>query len=336
MKLLCAIVLAAAMNGLWPGQHTQWPKYWPSIDRYVTNYTPYELDFRIDDLTPDDDAGLWFSVGHSIEHIDRAGRMESFSMPSDYWLVSSVVIHNNKVFFSAGQSGKIGIIDRDNQLNFIQVVPSRYFPSLRDLVLNRAGEMWFLDVGRKSIGYRSANGRVVENPVPGGAYPIKMQHCMGRLWVSASTDSYGHGGFGVVDSSFHLQWRRLDPTSPTNLFVSDMTCDAKNRLWLTISSGRTSYVARLDRKYTPFWGAAAATRIYPARDGGVWITSWFTPRGRASLIHIDANDRLTTLELPTQNVSSLADSAENIWLATNAGGSPISVTRLSLRRQPGY
>jgi hypothetical protein len=332
MKLLSAMLLPL-MLALAPGQHTAWPKYWPQVDRYVTNYTPYELDYRIENLVPDNDAGLWFSTGQSIEHIDRHGRMESFSMPSTYWIVSSIVMHGDKVLFSAGQSGKVGVINRDNELKFTQVVPRRYFPSLRDLVVNRAGEMWFLDVGRKSYGYRSAAGRVVEKPLPENMYPQKMQHCMGRLWVSANALNAQGGKFGVIDNRFKIRWHQLSSYTPADVFVRDMICDRQDRLWLVLAARNATWIARLDREFTPFFGVATPSQIAPASDGGIWITSWYTPRGRATLAHIDGSGHVSSLQLPTENwLDTLADANGTLWLAMNESGSPIAVTRLSRSR----
>jgi len=170
-------------KGLPPGQHTSAPKYWSGIDRAVTNYTPFQLDYRIENLTPTADGGLWFSVGSSIQRIDPDGSLTPFVMPHNLWRVSGITQVRQTTWFSAGQSGKVAVIDARRRIRFIQVVPRRFFPDIRDIVVNGAGEMWFLDEGRRSIGYRSSSGRVVENPIPQADWVSRMQHCMGRLWL---------------------------------------------------------------------------------------------------------------------------------------------------------
>jgi hypothetical protein len=69
-----------------PGHHSVAPKYWPSIRRWVTNYSPFVSNAPIVALTADDRGGAWFGAGSTVEHIDGDGKMKSYVISSEEWL----------------------------------------------------------------------------------------------------------------------------------------------------------------------------------------------------------------------------------------------------------
>ncbi len=151
---------AAAVGGLPPGQHAAHAKYWPRLQRWVTNFTPLSFHLGITNLTPGFERDLWFSVGEALEHIDRNGRMTQYRMPYSLWRISGIARGpDGRIWFSAGQSGRIGTVDRAGKLRMEQLVPRRHFPDIRELVVTPSGDLWFSDFGRASIGHRTPNHR---------------------------------------------------------------------------------------------------------------------------------------------------------------------------------
>lgn len=350
LAIIALIPVIALGMGLPRGHHTVHLKYWPRFKWHVTNFTPYELDYRIGNLTPDGAGGLWFSVGNSIEHIGRDLTIRTFPMHEYLWRVSGIALAGSRTWFSIGQSGKVGVIDQSGRLKLIQVVLRRNFPDLRDIVVKRSGEMWFLDFGRRSIGYRSASGRVVENPLPDVAFPYGLVHCMGRLWVAAAREHYG-SPLGVIGQDFKLHW--ISVGLPLHSDIRTMACDSADRLWMSVSSSfratrsppgqwppkfiTRAYIARIDRsghlKEVPFAQGISGGQLAADSRGGVWLTNWVPNWSRFLITHVTANGSVHAYHLPVDDVfggGSIAVAPGGIlWLAMNEGNSAIAVTRLN-------
>ncbi len=333
-----ALIMAAAGisigEGLPPGEHSAHPKYWRVLNRSVTNYTPLELNYRIENLTVALDGALWFSVGSSIQRIDMSGRITQNVMPYDLWRVSGITQVGSNIWFSAGQSGKVGKIDAQGELTFLQIVPRRYFPDIRDLVVNREGEMWFVDLGRRSIGHRSTSGRVVEHPMPGGAQPGRMQQCMGRLWVVADTPATSR--LAVINSNFYAQWY---PSSelPQRAIISGISCDSANNLWLTLNDryrSPTAHAARVapDGSVKLFqFPSSWAGDVACGGSEDAWISVSISDAYAQGLVHIDKNGLVHTYAFPSQSSSpgSIAVGLDgSIWLSIENGNSPLSIAHL--------
>jgi hypothetical protein len=336
--------LRAASAGLPPGQHTAARKLWSNGPWRVTNYTPLEINYRIDSLTPGTDHDLWFSLGSSIEHIDAQRAMMAIRLPEPQWIVSGIAIANGQVWFSAGQSGKVGLVEADDHVRFNQVVPRRDFPDLRDLFVNSAGDMWFIDAGRASIGYRSAAGRVVENPfsiTPQTAverqygtrvYPERMAHCMGKFWVAARDSMRSE--LYVIDENLRPQPYFVN--RPPRTEVYDIACDSADRLWLYMVDYQTgSTLERFDRGghlKTIFIPGFAGGQLTPDHSGGIWLSGIFNRGPLQSLIHIDRQSAIRTRTLPTTPAYGqwpIADASDGtMWLGITYGDSPIAVTEL--------
>lgn len=331
-----------ASAGLPAGQHTLVPKVWSEGPWHVTNYSPSEFHGPIGSLTPGTHNDLWFSVGPSIAHIDSQRKLTTIRMPEDRWVVSGIAIAHRQIWFSAGQSGKVGIVDLAGRVRFLQVVPRRDFPDLRDLIINSAGEMWFIDYGRSSIGYRSSAGRVVENPfAPASAkvaeipyaervFPTRMMHCMGKIWVS----TFGQKGLGlyVIDENLRPQPFFIELPKAGETF--DMECDTSDRLWLSVTDYRNGLVYRFDAgghfKKIPLAGFNGGS-LASDREGGVWLMSDYGFHPGIRLYHIDRHSAVTTRTVPTAvfgRTSIAFDANRRLWLGLNDGGSPLAVTEL--------
>ncbi|HLJ83687.1 MAG TPA: hypothetical protein VKT51_05895 [Candidatus Eremiobacteraceae bacterium] len=318
-------------DGLPPGQHTATAKYWPKLGWHVVNYTPFQFDRHIVDLTAGGHGDVWFGVGSSIEHIDGNRDMSVTRMPHEEWIVSGISVVGKNVWFSAGQSGKFGILDDSGVPRFVQAVPRRFNPDLRDVVANNDGETWFVDYGRSSIGYRSASGRLVENPFPRDTSPVRMQHCMGKLWVVSVGSS---GGLSVIDDNLRPQ--RLVLGKLPGYAVDDIACDSLNRLWILRTNYRTAAIERLDSgansELAPVFDSEGGS-IASDLAGGIWMTTE-TQHWSGPIIHIDSDLAQTRHYLPTEiegGDSILADANGRIWLAMNGGGAPIAVTEIDTR-----
>ena len=270
--------------------------------------------------------------------------MTAIRMPEPQWIVSGIAIANRQVWISAGQSGKIGHVDADGHMRFIQVVPRRDFPDLRDLYVNSAGEMWFIDFGRSSIGYRSTSGRVVENPFSmtaetvvekqygTRASPERMAHCMGKFWVAARDSMRSE--LDVIDENLRPQPYFVN--RPAHTEVYDIACDSADRLWIYLTDYRTgSTIQRFDKgghfKSIVLDGFAGGD-LTPDRLGGMWLTGVFNREPLQTLVHIDRQSAITTHRLPTTPSYGqwpiAAASDGTLWLGITYGNSPIAVTEL--------
>ncbi len=338
-----AAVLAAVAIGAWaiamadglpPGQHTATPKYWPRLGWHVANYTPFQFDGRVRSLTAGTNGDIWFGVGSSLEHIDSHRNMSVTRMPYSQWTVSGISVVGKDVWFSAGQSGKLGILDGTGNLRFVQAVPRRFNPDIWDVIANNDGEAWFVDYGRLSIGYRSATGRLVENPFPPEANPIRLAHCMGRLWVVAVMSANTSSGLFTLDDDLRPQPFFLD--LPRGYTVRDISCDRSDRLWMIESDYTSASVIRFDgggnfKRLTI--GQAGGGSLTPDLAGGLWVT----PAVRAYLgvlLHVGPDMALMRRVLPAEIEDGdpvLADSDSRLWIAVNGGGFPIAVTELDTR-----
>jgi hypothetical protein len=321
---------ASSADGLPPGQHSAHPKYWPQISKSVINFTPLQFDLAIRNLTPGPSRDLWFSVGSSIEHIDADNKTTSITLPYPQWRVSGIALLQDSVVFTAGQSGKIGIIT-PGAVRYIQIVPRQDFPDLRDLIVNDRGEMWFIDAGRRSIGYRSASGRVVEHPFPDNAFPVRLRHCMGKLWVVA-INAFKGGALYVIDED--LKPQPYLPIVPKPNQASDIACDRMDRLWVVSYYGASTLTVRFDahgnlKQYDGIGG-----NISPDPTDGIW--TWANrSTGGVTLLHVaaDSAKRSYALPIPYYLASDIAIAPDRtIWLAINAAGSPVAVTKLYSRR----
>jgi hypothetical protein len=325
---------ASTADGLPRGQHTATPKYWPKFGWHVTNYTPIEsrVDLPIVALTAGTDGDLWYGVAASLEHIDRDKRITSVTMPHQEWTVSGISVVGRDIWFSTGQSGKIGVIDNDGTPRFVQAVARRFNPDIWDLIGNEAGEVWFVDAGRSSIGYRSASGRVVENPFPPDDNPVHMAHCMGKLWVvTAGSSRYMYS----IDDDLRPHPFFFD--QPRGYHVQDAVCDSIDRLWLVVSNYQSSRITRFDavgRQETVDVPDAGGGELASDYGGGVW----FSPDTRMwpglPLIHLNRDMEMTRRILPVEIDGGnpiTADAEGRIWLAVDGGDSPIAVTELDTR-----
>ena len=164
MRSALAALLIAAIP--FPGQHSERPKYWAAVHRWVTNYSPYSFSGRISALTGDGNGGVWFGVNSSLEHIDAGGRMSQYVMPEWLWEIYGFARDpSGRLWFSLGQSGRIGTIRSDGNLQTRIVVPRRFFPDIRDIAFDANGTLWFTDFGRRSVGMLTSGGNLREEPL---------------------------------------------------------------------------------------------------------------------------------------------------------------------------
>lgn len=332
---------AASAAGLPPGEHSKTPKLWERVGKHVVNYTPRDFGGRIHALTARGDE-LWFALGNTLEHIERSGRLTSFPMPAPQWQVGGIAAGPaNTVWFSAGQSGRIGFVDAAGHYHFQQLVARRFFPDIRDIAPMAGGDLWFLDLGRASFGHRTPSGRVYERHVTGPqANPSHLAACGGKIWVS-STTPFGLGNFGTLDARARVRPYQL-PIMQRG-WIEALACDRRQRLWFT-------YVTPYDREqqrqhafvgYVDASGKAGflsgdfsgAGALAAANDGGLWLSVFAGYRPGASprptLMHVDRNAQRWKRELPTVPPYSMAVTTDgSLWLDDNEAGSPIAVTRL--------
>jgi streptogramin lyase len=273
MALAISFSLAAnvARADIPPGGTHGVSKSWPAARATATNFSPFVGD-HIRNLTPDQQGGLWFSDAGTLEHVDRSGAMRNYVITQEWlWYPMGITRDTTgRLWFSLGQSGRIGMLDKLGRVQTQKLVARANFPDIRDIAFDRQGVLWFNDFGRRSVGRRTAQGRVKEIPVPGGAYPLGLTICNSKMWVVAK----GNGGDALYTVRGDL--RSLQPArtwrNSGNLTIA---CDARGVLWYAHSPYQDSAVeGSVDRENAVH---EEATRFRYEQVHGGWNGSiWFT------------------------------------------------------------
>ena len=279
-----------------PGNHGI-TKYWPAARAYVTNFSPFAYDGRITALTPDRAGGVWFGAGSTAERIERDGRMHDYAVSDSWlWAVSGFSYDPaGRLWFSLGQSGRIGTVDASGAVHTQIVVPRRDFPNLRTIAFDKRGSLWFEDTGRDSIGVRTRNGVFRERPLPAGGTPWAMTVCNGRAWVVSSAE-YGrwitlYKVAGLLD--------RFQPIRQLPNGWPSLACDAKGNVWYAsaVYQGKSridiiDVRGDLRERELPLWNA----RVYGAGDGSIWVAGlnqeYSSRRGQLVIARVGDNARL--------------------------------------------
>jgi len=262
--LLClAFVSAAARADIPPpGSHSVLAKYWDSIDRWVTNYSPYSYSMPIADLISDNDGGVWFGVGPSLEHIDRGGRMSQRNMPEYLWDIFGFARDpGGRLWFSLGQSGRIGTIDPDGSLRTRVIVPRRFDPDIHEIAFDPDGILWFRDYGRGSIGRVSPDGDLLEIPIA-DRYETRFTLCGRHPYISTFRWDTDIGEIKSVD--------------PRTLSIRTVKERAQRRYPICGKSGWSSGRSWLDH-------------AIKRRDGTIAVQSYGLPIGYAEIAAVAAS-----------------------------------------------
>jgi len=128
---------------------------------------------------------------------------------------------DGRVWFSLGQTGFIGTIDADGTPRTSVLVQRRYLPDIRAIAFATNGTLFFLDLGRRSIGRRLPDGHVDEVPIPGGAYAERMTLCGSDIWIAASSKL--------------LAFPQASLAAPRSIpvgsgYISSLGCDGQRRI----------------------------------------------------------------------------------------------------------
>lgn len=333
LALFCSPALA---GGVHPGAHSAQPKYWTRSGHWVTNFSPLDFGGPILGLTPGTSGGVWFGVGNTLQHIDASNRMTMYRMPDPLWLVESVTRGpNNSIWFSAGQSGRLGILDARGTLRFETLVARRNFPDIHGLAVSRSGEVWFVDTGRLSFGHRSLAGIVAEYPAPKDQYPQSVVRCNDLTWAAAG------GILGTLSAD--AQVHRFALPIREDGQISGMACSG-GVLWFTFTPGY--YADKKHETPPPFLGfitpdrrlhfiptaAVNAGKVVEDAAGGVWVeTSRLAQFAQADLLHVQSDGIARTVHLPPGIYlgSMAADEDGTLWLGVDNNNAPAAVTRLT-------
>lgn len=253
-----------------PGQHSIKPKYWRSARRWVVNFSPYTFDAPIADLTPDGKDGLWFALGQTLEDISCDGSMQNYAVSEPLWQISSLARdRDGRLWFSLGQSGRVGILSSKKKIDTQVIVPRRDFPDIRAIAFGPDGSLWFEDVGRRSVGRRTRNGVTSEIPLPNGEYPTAFAYCASRVWV-VGLSRFGETLY-VADADFNRFHTRT-----TWRGIGGLACGRGGALWFT----RAAYAARpLTEGYIDHRGRVHETGgglIDESVSGDAVDGAWFT------------------------------------------------------------
>lgn len=318
-----------------PGHHSIKPKYWPAAKLHVVNYSPYDYSTRINSMLEDRNGnGIWFTEGATVERIRADGSMQIFRASADDWLWTAYSLtydRRGRLWFSLGQSGRIGTLDSAGHLRTRILVPRRDFPDIRDIAFASDGSLWFSDVGRNSIGRRYPDGTTREVPVPNlsrqypRAWPVHLTLCGERAYVAANSagDSYVFrvssdlATFVPVSIQHRTRW-------------ANIACDHQGRLWLSdADSGREDVTAgTID--------AAGRTRTWSPDIEGADMKPdpvegmWFFSNGDMRLEHLSANGRVERrLDVPAHSMyveDLLFTRSGTIWAGT---GFPESIVEMT-------
>jgi hypothetical protein len=347
LRCLLVLALLAASTGTVfgdfppPGQHSSSPKFWRSANRWIENFSPFDFSARIAGLKPDGSGGLWFGLGRTLEHINRSGVMQSVTVsPNWLWQVWSLARDpSHRLWFSIGQSGRIGTIDANGRIHTEVLVPRRYFPDIRQIAFASDGTLFFLDLGRRSIGRRTSDGTVDEVPLPHDRYPVDFTFCNGRPWVVARSPRR----IGIFVASSDLRELREFYPFRDNGLVS-LGCDSHSDVWFTYSGYRpgAALTGFIDRKNRIFQSESTIRDHHIAgTDDGAWVIGTTSPSTNAWLLsnttleHRRGQHLVSTWVLPVSfyqvwQTQLTVSSDQTIWMSLNT---IYSIVRLSVSRR---
>lgn len=312
-----------------PGHHSVAPKYWPGPKLHVVNYSPYDYSSPVDAMIADRHGdGIWYAIGSSIEHLDRNGNMHVV-WTSDEWLwriYGMTYDAQGRLWFSLGQSGRIAMLDARGRVHIEHLVARYHFPDIRDIAFDSRGSLWFVDVGRRSIGRRLEDGTVREVPIEASiakasAWPYVLAMCAGKPYIGAgdSTQSF------VLTSSPDLSTLSVIKAGGSTLWSSPV-CDAEGRLWMV--SANYTQVARIatrerDGRTRAWRSGLFGPQVVADPRRGVWLSTSRVARatyGSPVVEHMLPDGTLRQRwTLPTGSLSfgpTLA-TAPAFWIATS-------------------
>jgi hypothetical protein len=329
-----------------PGTHGS-PKRW-QIGITVTNFSPFAFDGPIVALTPDKRGGVWFGLGRTLEHIDATGKMQNFEASSEWlWQIGGIAYDpSGRLWFSLGQSGRVGTIDSHGRLQTRILVARDDFPDIRTIAFDAKGTLWFQDVGRRSIGRRLVDGSVREIPLPDKGYlnPLStgdLTICNSQIWIAASSNHLRADGsysappyvaLYAVQGDLHAL-RRVHTW--THEGHSSIACDSQGNLWFTHASSTVwaSLAGFIDRRNGVHEQRVddQYQRVFAGWNGSIWFAGydsrqrlWSTPR---FLLTRQIGDHTVEWMLPirayTGSLTTTADGT--VWLSVIY---PHSVVRL--------
>lgn len=315
-----------------PGQHSARAKFWPSVRRWVVNFSPYAFNGPIVGLHSDGAGGAWFGVGQTVEHITADGRVANYVASTEsLWQVRSITTDTaGRIWFSLGQSGRIGTIDRSGRVQTSVLVPRRYNPDIRDITFDRAGTLWFSDVGRRSVGRKTLGLPVEEIALPDAGIPLQVLSCAGRVLVTSWNSNGASHMYALATDRAAL---RITASEERN--YGRLACDTRGATWFA-SPSNAGYFDTAGRPQTRR-AAFVTTAVAPAANGGVWFAGY---RGELSinlehrlyLQRVDERKAAQTVTLPIDYGDLGGFSVANdgtIWVAIGGGNEAYSVVRLS-------
>jgi len=333
-----------------PGTHGA-PKRW-QIGVTVTNFSPFAFDGPIVGLTPDKRGGVWFGLGRTLEHIDATGRMQNYEVSREpLWRIGGIAYDpSGHLWFSLGQSGRVGTVDSNGRLQTRILVARNDFPDVRSIAFDAQGTLWFQDVGRRSIGRRLADGSAREIPIPDNGYsnPLRtgeLTICNSQIWIAANNNHIradgSRGATPAYDAIYAVQGdlhalRRIHTWFHEG--YSSIACDSHGNLWFThvpyiwaslagfIDRSNAVHEREVDDQYQ---------RVYAGWNGSLWFAgydskqlAWST---RRFLLSHEIGDRTVEWLLPIPaSTGSLTTTADgSVWLGVVY---PHSVVRLRFQR----
>lgn len=317
-----------------PGTHGV-SKIWPAIRATAINFSPFSFDAHIVALSPDGSGGVWFGLGETLEHIDRFGAMHNYDTRQSWlWQISGLARDPaGRLWFSLGQSGRIGTFDNHGALQTRIVVARKFFPDIHQIIFGGDGTLWFQDFGRLAVGERTPNGRLREMPLPDGGTPSAIARCDHKLWIATSGRAYD--AIYTVTGNLRSLHRVAMLRRPGRISIA---CSLAGNLWFahvpsqdnTTSSG---YIDARGVVHAYGVGLQSGT-VHRGGDGSIWFAGFraSSPRewtsARLVLIRLaPKHDHAWTLPVPFDAFDdSLTSSGGAVWLSCNNPDSVLKVT----------
>jgi hypothetical protein len=315
-----------------PGAHGV-VKRLANVPATFENFSPLQFDARPTALTSDRRGGVWFGLGNTLEHIDRASRVTRVTLPWLWDIGGMSYDGRGRLWFSLGQSGRIGTLV-DGQLVTRVLVPRHDFPDIRGIAFDRIGALWFLDVGRRSIGRRAADGVVAERPLGDRHSPVAFAFCRGVANI-ATVDGI-HGGGEIVSFGTDLNASTVQAWAGAGR--PSVACDRRTKLRFSYASfHNTSYRGESDARSTVQSVSPVEDneRLFEAEDGAVlsvgqqYVIKGFGEDRRLRIERL-GDDRPFTMTLPFQDANTVTQTGDGtLWIGLSA---PQSIVRVRLDR----
>ncbi len=290
-----------------------------SFERY---FMPVNNDALFKGMSAEGSDYIWMAdqQGNQIIGYDVAkNKFYNFTFPANLQLDPSDVIARDNYLYVA-MNMELGRINIDT--NFLDdYYVDKYDASLSDIVMDRIGNVWFVEYSSGKVGgYYRLDDKVQIFPIPtADSAPTCIDiDSQGRLWFIESgpnklgmfdtnTNSFSEFDMPVLDGQ-QVNAKRLAVDGDDNVWITDLAHDRLIKYYPT------------KNVFVPI--SLSGGKIYPSLIGTDNDNIWFMESGTASLAELQADPLYGLVATPTPTPTAKPTEAANQTASTTPKPTP--------------